>query len=422
MGIHFPIFVSHSKPVISLNFELFFAKKIIKGGKNSFSKPIIRISIVAIALGIAMMTLSLSIVQGFQSEIEKKVTGFGSHIQISTYDSRGLLENKPISKNRDFIPELTKIEGINHIQTFANKAAILQFEENNYGVVMKGIGTDYKWSFFEQYIQEGRIPNLSDSTKSNEILISSTIANKLKLTIGDKVLAYFVQQPPRTRKFSICGIYNTGLGEMDEQMILGDIQQIQKINGWEDHQIGGFEILIDNIEDIDRLDEEVYSQIDYDLSSISIKDSRPDIFNWLELQDINVIIIITLLVLVCGIDMISALLILILERTNMIGILKALGAKNTSIRKIFLYNAAYLIIMGLFWGNLLGIGISYLQLEFGFMTLPQEAYFIDKVPILFNFTNLIILNVATLVCCLLMLLIPSGIIAKISPIKAIRFD
>ena len=405
-----------------MNFELFFAKKIINGGKNSFSKPIIRISIVAIALGIAMMTLSLSIVQGFQAEIEKKITGFGAHIQISTYDSRGLLENKPISKNRDFVTTLLRIDGINHFQTFANKAAILQFKKNNYGVVMKGVGTDYKWSFFEQYITEGKIPQLDSSIKTNDILISSTIANKLHLKLGDDVLAYFVQQPPRTRKFNICGIYSTGFGEMDEQIILGDIQHIQKLNGWEDHQIGGFEVLIDDIERVEELDEKVYESIDYDLSSTSIKDARPDIFNWLELQDINVIIIISLLVLVCGIDMISALLILILERTNMIGILKAVGAQNTSIRKIFLYNASYLIIMGLFWGNLLGLGLSFLQLKFGFMTLPQEAYFIDKVPIQFNFANLLLLNCGTLVCCFVMLLIPSGIIARISPVKAIRFQ
>jgi len=422
LAIHFPIFVSQTKSRYSLNFELFFAKKIIKGEKNSFSKPIIRISIVAIALGIAMMTLSLSIVQGFQAEIEKKVSGFGAHIQISTYDSRGLLENKPISKNREFIPKLLSVKGINHIQTFANKAAILQFNENNYGVVMKGVGADYKWTFFEQYILEGKIPDLSAKKKSTEILISSAIANKLKLKLGDDVLAYFVQQPPRTRKFTVCGIYNTGLGEMDEQVILGDIQQIQKINGWEDHQIGGFEILVDDIEQVDRLDEEVYEIIDYDLSSISIKDARPDIFNWLELQDINVVIIISLLVLVCGIDMISALLILILERTNMIGILKAIGAQNSSIRKIFLYNATYLIVMGMFWGNVLGIGISLLQLKFGFLSLPQEAYFIDKVPIQFNITNLFLLNAGTLTCCFLMLIIPSGIIARITPIKAIRFE
>ncbi|MBL4708279.1 MAG: ABC transporter permease [Flavobacteriales bacterium] len=405
-----------------MNFELFLAKKIIKGGKNSFSKPIIRISIVAITLGITMMTLSLSIVQGFQAEIEKKVIGFGSHIQISTYESIGLLENKPISKNREFVDSLKKIKGINHIQIFANKGAILKTEENNYMVVIKGIGQDYEWTFFNQYIKEGKIPQLDSNKKTNEILISSIISDKLQLHVGDDVLAYFIQQPPRIRKFTVSGIYNTGLGEMDEKMILGDIRQIQKLNGWEDHQIGGFEILIDDLDKIKELDEKIYEIIDYDLTSTSIIDARPELFNWLALMDTNVIVIISLLILVCGIDIISALLILILERTSMIGILKALGAKNASIRKVFIYNAAHLILYGLFFGNLFGIGISLLQLEYGFIGLPQEAYFIDKVPIQIDFLNLVLLNIGTLLCCLLMLIIPSNIIAKISPIKAIRFD
>ena len=405
-----------------MNFELFFAKKIIRGGKNSFSKPIINISIVAITLGITMMTLSLSIVQGFQAEIEKKVIGFGSHIQITTYESKGLLEHKAISKNREFIAELKKINGIDHIQTFANKGAILKTDENNYGIILKGIGPDYKWDFFEQYIVEGKVPEIDSVKKSNDILISSIIANKLELKVGYKVLAYFIQQPPRMRKFKISGIYNTGLGEMDEQVVIGDIKQIQKLNDWEDHQVGGFEVLINDINRIDELDDLVYEKVDYDLTATSIIDSRPDIFSWLELQDMNVIVIISLLVLVCGIDIISALLILILERTTTIGILKAIGAKNSSIRKIFIYNAAYLILVGLFFGNLFGLGISYLQLEYGFLKLPQEAYFIDKVPIKIDYINLVILNFGTLFCCLVMLIIPSNIIAKISPIKAIRFD
>jgi lipoprotein-releasing system permease protein len=405
-----------------LNFELFFAKKIINGGKNSFSKPIIRISIIAIALGIAMMTLSLSIVQGFQTEIEKKVIGFGSHIQITTYDSKGLLEHKAISKNREFVKELKKLNGVNHIQAFASKGAILKTDEDNYGIILKGIDSEYKWDFFDQYIVEGKVPKLDSLKKSDEILISTTIANKLKLKVGDDVLAYFIQQPPRMRKFIISGIYNTGLGEMDEQMVIGDLKQIQKLNNWEDHQIGGFEVLIDNIDDIDQLDDQVYEMIDYDLVATSIIDARPDIFSWLELQDLNVIVIISLLILVCGIDIISALLILILERTSTIGILKAIGAKDKSIRKIFIYNAAYLILTGLFFGNLFGLGISLLQLKFGFLSLPQEAYFIDKVPIRIDIWNLVLLNIGTLVCCLLMLIVPSNIITKISPVKAIRFD
>ncbi len=405
-----------------MNFELFLAKKVIKGNNNSFSRPIIRISILAITFGVAMMTLSLSIVQGFQAEIEKKIVGFGAHIQITSYESKGLLENKAISKDRDFYTSLDSVEGIQHVQVFANKGAILKTKNDNYGIVLKGVDKDYEWAFFNQYITSGKQLELSDTVKSNGVIISETIANKLGLSLNDEVLSYFVQQPPRLRKFIVTGIYNTGLAEMDEKMVLADIRHIQKVNGWEESQVGGFEVLIENINQIEEMDKKVYELIDYDLTATSIIDSRPDIFNWLELMDVNAIIIIGLLVLVCGIDIISALLILILERTTMIGILKAMGAKDSSIRKVFIYNAAFLIITGLFLGNIIGIGVSVLQLKYGFLSLPQEAYFIDKVPIQLNFFHLFILNISTLLCCLLMLIIPSNIVAKISPIKAIRFD
>ncbi|MEQ8908432.1 MAG: FtsX-like permease family protein [Vicingaceae bacterium] len=405
-----------------MNFELYFAKKVIQGGKNSFSKPIIRISILAISLGIAMMTLSLAIVEGFQQEIKRKVVGFGSHIQITDYQSKGSMESQAISKNRDFYPFLDTIPGINHIQVFALKGAILQANETNNGVIIKGIGSDFNWDFFDEYIKEGERLNISDSTDHPEILISEAISKTLNVKLGEDLLVYFAQQPARLRKLEITGIYNTGLGEMDERMVFMDIAHLQKINSWDENQVGGFEILIDDLDDLDALTETVYQQIDYDLSAQSIKDSRLDIFNWLELQDVNVIIIITLLLLVCGIDMISALLILILERTKMIGVLKALGAKNTSIRKIFLYNAAYLILAGLVIGNLLGLGVAIAQQELGFLKLPQEAYFIDTVPIKLNFSKLLLLNLGTLVVCLLMLLIPSNIVASIKPVKTLRFD
>lgn len=368
------------------------------------------------------MTLSLAIVQGFQEEIKKKVIGFGSHIQITKFDSRSQIEGAPISTNKDFYPELEQEEGIKHIQVFANKGAILKTEKDNLGVVIKGISHDFSWDFFEQYITQGEKLKIDSNKKTNNILISETIAKKLDVKLNETVLAYFIQQPPRLRKFTISGIYNTGLGEMDEKIVMADIRHIQKINGWEDQQVGGFEILIDDFDNIDALDEMVYERIGFDLVSTSIKEIRIDIFNWLELQDMNVIVIISLLVLVCGIDIISALLILILERTKMIGILKAMGAQNNSIRKIFIYNASYLIVSGLVYGNLLGLGLAYLQLEYGFLTLPQEAYFIDVVPIKLDFVNLLLLNAGTLITCLVMLIIPSNIIANIEPVKSIRFD
>lgn len=406
----------------SLSFELFFAKKSLNGNKHAFSKPIIRISILAIALGVAMMTLSLSIVQGFQDEIQKKIIGFGSHIQISNYESKGLLENKAISKNRDFYHQLPKVDGIRHVQVFASKGAILKTEETNYGVVLKGIDENYDWTFFNQYIISGASLLIDSSKTTNNILISEQIAKKLDLDVGSSVVVYFLTQPPRIRKLEVSGIYNTGLGEMDERMAFIDLRHIQKINGWDSTQVGGFEVLIDDLDELEAMDELVYEAIDYDLTATNIKDARPDIFKWLELQDVNVLIIVSLLILVCGINVISALLILILEKTETIGILKAIGAKDSSLRKIFIYNAIYLIVLGLFFGNLIGIGLSLAQQEFGLLKLPAEAYFIDQVPIKIDLFKLLLLNLGTLVICFLMLIIPSGIISKIAPAKAIRYE
>jgi lipoprotein-releasing system permease protein len=405
-----------------LGFELYFAKRIIRGGKNSFSKPIIRISIVAISLGIAMMTISLAIVEGFQEEIEKKVVGFGSHIQVTNYQSKGMLEGKGISRKRAAFEEIKAIEGVEHLQAYAYKGAILQANETNYGAVLKGVSYDYNWDFFSQYLIAGERLEPDSQKVDQGVILSEHIANKLQLKLGDDLLIYFAQQPARLRKLKIKGLYNTGLGEMDEQIVLIDLAHIQKINGWEEHVVGGIEVLIQDLNDIETLNEQVYQKVDYDLSTHPITETRPDIFNWLELQDVNVIIIISLLVLVCGIDMISALLILILEKSKLIGILKAIGAKNNSIRKIFIYHAAYLIIAGLVIGNFLGIGLSLLQENLGFMRLPKEAYFIDQVPIKLNFGKLLLLNLGTLAACLLMLLIPSNIVASISPVKTLRFD
>lgn len=369
-----------------------------------------------------MMTLSLTIVEGFQAEIKNKISGFGAHISVFKYQSRGLNESEPLSTQRDFIERLKNLDNIKLVQPYAYKGAVLKTEVENQAIILKGVNNQYNWSFFDQYLVEGKTPLFKREERSNEVLISQKVAKKLNLTIGDSFLLYFIQQPPRFRKFVISGLYNTGFGEMDDQIIVGDLRHIQKINDWSEDQVSGLEIVLQDFQKIDESLEMINEEIDYDLSASSIKESRIDIFNWLELQDINVLIIIGLLILVCGIDIISALLILILERTRTIGILKALGCKDQSIRKIFIYNASYLIISGLFIGNLFGIGLALLQQQYGFMSLPQEAYFIDKVPIQFNFSKLLLLNVCTLAICILMLIVPSTIISKIEPVKSIRFE
>lgn len=409
-----------------MNLEYFIAKNIIKGDNRSkkFTKPVINISIIAIALGLIVMIVAVSIVSGFQREIRNKVIGFGSHIQITSYDSQNTYEANPISKKQDFYPSLAEVDGIKHIQIFATKAGIIKTKEEIYGVVVKGVGSDFDWSFFKENIVEGEVFKVIDTVKTNDIIISKHISNKMKLNVGDKMFVYFIQQNGqlRPKDFIVKGIYQTDLEGFDNLYVLTDIAHIQKRNGWDKNQVGGFEVLIDDYHDIDKMGDYVYDNVSYELHSSTIKDLNPDIFSWLSLQDYNVNIIIILMVLVAIINIVSALLILILERTNMIGILKALGLPNWNVRKIFLYNAAYLIIKGMVIGNVIGIALCLIQLKFGVLTLPAESYYVTQVPIEFNFTYIAALNIGTLAVCLIMLIIPSMVITKISPVKAIRFD
>jgi len=369
------------------------------------------------------MIISVAIVTGFQQQIREKVIGFGSHIQVSKYSSNLSYEPEPIRKDEEVRELLKGIEGVNHIQVYGLKAGILKTDDQIQGVVLKGVSNDYNWSFFNDKIVDGVLFTLSDTAKSNSIMISRVLADKLEVGTNDEIRMYFIiDNKTRGRKFIISGIYETGLEDFDNTYIFGDIGHIQKLNGWNSDQVTGFELLIDDFNDIDRIGEEVYMNIDYNLDAQTIKQLYPQMFDWLELQDMNVVIILILMVVVAGITMISTLLILILERTNMIGILKALGAKNWSIRKVFLFNAAYLIGIGLFWGNIIGIGLCLIQKYFGVIKLPQESYYVAVVPININIFDISILNLGTLIVCSLMLLIPSYIITRISPVRAIRFN
>ncbi len=407
-----------------MNYEYFIAKRILKGNSEGkgFSAPIIRISILAITLGIAIMIIAMAIVSGFQKEIRDKIIGFGSHISITSYNTNNQLDAKPIDKNQAFIDVLSKNPEIKNVQVFANKGGIIKTDDEIYGIVLKGVAQDYDWSFFKDKIVQGNVFTINDSIRNDSIIISEAVANKLYLKTGDDVKVYFIQEPARVRKFTISGIYNSGFGDLDELYALCDIKHIQKLNSWSENLVGGFEVSINKFEDLDKVEQFVYENIGYDLISTSIKTSRADIFNWLELQDINVLVIIILMLIVAGINIISALLIMVIERTNMIGILKSLGASNFSIRKVFLISSTTLIGKGLLWGNLIGIGFCLLQLKFQFLKLDQDAYYIDRVPIQINISDILLLNLGTLIVSILMLIIPSYIISKISPSKAIRFD
>ena len=407
-----------------MNFELFIARRIIesKEPNSKGARPIINIATASISLGIAVMIISLSIVTGFQDKIRNKVIGFGSHIQITSYDITNTVESNPIDKQQEFYPYLDTVKGVKHIQYYATKASILRTQDDIHGVVLKGISKDFDWTFFKNKIIEGGPIQLSDSSKSNGIIISKTIAQKLKLLVGDKVTAHFVQDPPRARRFIVSGIYESGMEKFDNSIILADIQHIQKLNNWNRDQISGFEVILDNYSELENIDEIIFNYIGYELRTSKITERNQEIFSWLDLLDKNVYIILILMILVAGINMISALLILILERANMIGMLKALGAENWSVRKIFLYNASYLLGKGLFFGNILGLGLCFIQLNFQVIKLPQESYYIDCVPIKIDLFDTLIVNFGTFGLCLFILLIPSYFVTKISPIKSIQFN
>lgn len=379
-----------------------------------------------------MMILAVAIVTGFKEEIRNKVVGFHSHILIKNYDSNKSFEDIPISKNQEFLTKwhLDTVAGIEHIEVFATKLGLIKTETANEAILIKGIGSDYDWSFFRSNLVDGKIFNVNDSVITNQIVISKYLANRLKLKVGDEVRVFFVvENKPRARKFIISGIYETGFEDFDKLYSLADIGHIQKLNGWGKDMVGGFEVKITNFDDIDRMGEMVYdligTKIDPDGSKLdvqTVKQLNPQIFDWLQLQNINVQIILILMTLVAGFNIVSALLIIILERANMIGILKALGFTNLGIRKIFIYYAIYLIVKGLFWGNIIGLLFCFIQKEFGIITLPQESYYISVVPINIDILHILLLNIGTLIICSLMLIVPSYIVAKISPIKTIRFE
>ncbi len=414
-----------------MNTELFIARRIVASGKdeNRLSRPIVSIAIIGIALGLAAMIISTATVTGFKNQIRDKVIGFGSHIQILNYDSNISYETDPIKKDQAFIPEIKQLNGIKNVQVYATKAGIIKTGKEIQGVLLKGIGSDFDWTFFENNLVEGTIFPVLDSARTNDVLISKYLSDLLILKVGDSFLMYFVQDPPRYRKFTVTGIYETNLVDFDKLYILADIGHIQKLNNWSTDEISGYEIEIEHFNDLEFLSWEVQELVGFEINDqgnrlrvMSITDVNPQIFDWLNLQDMNVVIILVLIFLVAGFNMVSSLLILILERTNMIGILKALGTPNWDMRRIFLYQSAYLISKGMFWGNVLGIGLCLIQYYFGIIKLDQSTYYLTEVPINLDLFTVIALNIGTMALTVAMLIIPSYLISRITPVKTIRFN
>lgn len=410
-----------------MNLEYFIAKRLIaaKSYKSSISSPIIKIAITAIAIGIIMMIMAVATGVGLQDKIREKVSAFNGHIIISNFDdNQSQVTTEPISINQSFYPKFKNVEGIHHIQAVATKAAIIRTEKAFEGVIYKGVGNDYDFTYLQEYLVEGKIPNLK-SELNTQVLISEYLAKRLQLKVGDKFLTFFMKDNgklPNKRNFLITGIFNSGFQEFDATYVLGDIRHIQLINKWEPTQIGAFEVFVDDFSKIKEKGEEVYKEIPSTYNSITIEEKYYSIFEWLKLFDFNILVILIVMIVVATINMVVALLVLILERTQMIGILKAMGANNWNVRKIFLYNAFYLIARGLFWGNLIAISLLVIQKFFGVIQLNPENYYVNEAPVSINLLHIALLNVGTVIVCLLVLLIPSYIITKISPVKAIRFD
>lgn len=413
-----------------MNLEYFIAKRLITGKEHkiSISAPIIKIAIAAIALGIIMMLIAIATGVGLKYKIREKVTAFNGHVQIYNYDNNNSeVSVVPVSLKQEFYPEFTDIDGVVHVQAVATKAGIIRTAETFEGVISKGVGTDFNWSALREYLIEGELPNYSGDLNSN-VLMSRLMANRLKFNVGDSFFTFFPRDDdpdkiPNQRKFTVAGIYDSGFEEIDSRFIFIDIRHIQQMNKWADDEVGNFEVFLESFDDIDAKSAEIYGKTLSNLDTKTLKDKYYKIFEWISLFDFNIALIIGIMVIVGGINMITALLVLILERTPMIGILKALGMANWSIRKVFLYNAAYLIGVGLFWGNLIGIGVILLQDKFRLFKFPNpKEYYIEYIPVHMDFWTVLLLNAGVLVLCLLMLLIPSYIITKITPVKAIKFE
>ncbi len=417
-----------------MNLEYFIANRLTtsKSHKSSISAPIMKIAIAAIAIGMIMMIVSVSTGIGLQEKIREKVSAFNGQINISNFDdNQSQVSINPISIHQDFYPKFKDVEGIRHIQAVATKAGIIRTENAFEGIIFKGVGKDFMWDNMLEYIIEGRAPNLSNSLNP-EIIISVYLANRLQLKLGDKCNTFFMKETgnrlPNLRVFKIVGIFESGFQEFDATYILGDIRHIQQMNKWRSDQIGSFEVFVDDFDKIEQKGLEVYNysynsqDATKTLDAQTIVQKYYFIFEWLKLFDFNIIVILIVMIVVATINIVVALLVLILERTQMIGILKSIGANNWMVRKIFLYNAFHLITKGLLWGNSIGIGLLLIQKYFGVIKLNPQNYYVNEAPVDLNILSILLLNLGTIIVCLLVLLIPSYLITKISPVKAIKFS
>ena len=405
-----------------MSFASFISARITFKSKRTFSKLIVRIAIIGIMLGLGVMILSLAIVKGFKHEIRNKVRGFAGDIRVVKFDLNNSYQSSSFPADSEFVKRALKSPFITHVMPVATKPGIVKANNEIEGVVLKGVDKNYDWSYFKKMMVAGEVINFADSVEAQkEIMISQTTADRLKLKVGDKLLMYFVEDDLRKRQFKIKGIFNIGVEEVDKTFVIGALSLINRLNDWKPDEIGQYELRVSDFEHINEAANALENVLPVKLKEYTIEEDYPTIFEWLNLLDVNSVVMLVLMVAVAVINMISALLIMILERTAMIGMLKAMGASNWAIRKIFLINASYLIGFGLLLGNLLGIGLGYFQMYTHFFQLDQASYYMTFVPVEFNIFDIVALNIGTLIICLLVLIIPSTLVSRISPVKAIQF-
>lgn len=414
-----------------MRFNLFVAKRLFndKGGVRNVSRPAIRIATAGVAIGLAVMIVSVCVVLGFKSEIRSKVIGFGSHIQIINYESISSGVSKPVAFPDSLIRELRQVPGVSHIQRFSNKGGILKTDDAFEGILLHGVGAEFNADFLKSNLKEGEIPVFSADSATNRIVVSQTIADRLHLSCGDRVFAYFFDGNVRARRFTVSGIYQTNLSEFDDNMVFTDLYVCNRLNNYATDQYAGVEITVDRFDDVDLVAGSLVGKVNHlvdeygaGYATMTIRELYPQIFDWLDLLDVNVWVILILMVAVAGFTMISGLLIIILERTNFIGVMKALGATNRSMRHVFLYFAAFIVGRGLLWGNVLGIGLVVLQYYFNIVHLDPATYYVDAVPVLFNAGYILAINAATAYISVFVLILPSLLVSRIHPAKSIRFE
>ena len=415
-----------------MNLPLFIAKKIYsdQGDKRKVSRPAIRIATVGVAIGLAVMIVTVSVVLGFKHTIRDKVVGFGGHIQVQNMLTYSNTDPYPICLDDSMMQVLRDIKGVKHVERYTIAQGILKTDEDFLGILFKGVGQEYDMNFLKEHLLEGEIPQFSDSVSTYKLLISKMIADKLQLSTGDEVFGYFIgQEDVRTRKYTVSGIYQTNMTRFDESLCFTDIYAANRLNGWEADQCTGAEIAVEDPDNMLPVEDAFISQVNRKIdkygetyTSRTLYELYPQVFSWLDLLDINVWIILILMVCVAGFTMISGLLIIILERTQMIGILKALGARNTTIRRTFLWFSVFIIGQGLLWGNILGIGLVLLQNYTGIISLDPQTYYVSEAPMELSLPLTLLINVATLLICVFVLIAPSYLISHIHPAKSMRYE